>query len=308
MAPSNEPIDDLLEWHPGTPEAATTNVLRALAWGARRAAGAKLLIFFLWLAYALVAAGGGTALLDAARTRATLGDAVAWVIENTTAGRPPAGSPARAAYRALLLDSLTRQPWVPTGYFVLFYGLLAGGAIAHLHAPRPAPLLAQLGATSGTYAGRFARLLAVAWATTTLLLAAGSLLPLGEGGTASAATQVALLVASLAVVAAIIDYARVRTVARDSRSMVLELARSARFFVRNLPRTLALELLLLAVSAAIGLLAFAAGAALATVTSARTAAFVAAQLLVLGLLWQRLAAWGAMLALYQGLALRRLSR
>jgi Na+(H+)/acetate symporter ActP len=90
--------------------------------------------------------------------------------------------------------------------------------------------------------------------------------------------------------------------------MVLELARSARFFVRNLPRTLALELLLLAVSAAIGLLAFAAGAALATVTSARTAAFVAAQLLVLGLLWQRLAAWGAMLALYQGLALRRLSR
>lgn len=308
MAPSNEPIDDLLEWHPGAPEGASADLLPALAWGARRASNAKLLIFLLWLAYLAVAGGAGPALLDAARTDATVGEAVRRVIDGGATAVSPADTPVRAAYRALWLESLTRQLWLPTAWFVLFYGLLAGGAIAYLHAPRPAPMVAQLGANSGTYAGRFARLLVAGWGLATSLIALGNRLPIGNGGTASIAVQAALLVATLTVAAAIIDYARVRTVARDSRSMVLELARSARFFVRNLPRTLALELLLLAISAAIGLLAFTAGAALATVTSARTAALVASQLLAVGLLWQRVAAWGAMLSLYQGITLRQLSR
>lgn len=308
MAPSTEPLDDLLAWHPGAPEAATTSVPAALAWGARRAAGAKLLIVLLWLAYVLLVLGGDGALLGALRTPAALPDAAQAIIDNATAAGATAPVSATALYRIVVLESFTRQPWVPSGFFLLLYGVLAGGAISYLHAPRPAPLLAQLGATAGAFTGRFLRLLLAAATAIWLLMRGARFLPAGNTGETAQALQLGLLLAALMALAAIFDYARVRTVARDSRSMVLELARSARFFVRHLPRTLALEIALLLLTVAVGTLVLGVRALLAAAFEPRTATFLASQITVVGLLWVRLTAWGAMLALYQGIALERLSR
>ena len=67
MAPSPEQIDGLLEWHPGDVEAARAEPFGALLWGARRAWDSKLLIFWLWLAHALLLQGAAGSLLGAVR-------------------------------------------------------------------------------------------------------------------------------------------------------------------------------------------------------------------------------------------------
>lgn len=306
---ASEHIDQLLEWQPGPSEAGTTNVLAALAWGARRASRSKLLIVYLWLFYVLLVDGAGSALLDVLRTSATLGDAVQEVLRHASAGtifgngRGIAG----ATYRAVVFESIARQLWLPTAYFIAFYGLLAGGIISYLHAPRPAPLLAQLGAACGTYLGRFARLLATAAAAAWAMVQGVNVLFADGTPGDTMWLQIGAVVATSWLLAAILDYARVRTVARDSRSMVLETARSTRFFLRNLPRTLALEMLFLLLAASSAVLALALAAALGLVFSTQVAVWVAEQALVVAFLWVRLTAWGAMLALYQGIAQQRLA-
>jgi len=308
MAPSTEHIDQLLEWQPGPSEAAATNVFAALAWGARRASQSKLLIVNLWLFYVLTAGGAGGAILDALRTSATLGDAALEVIRQVPAAAAFSGGVGSVTYRAVVFESTARQLWVPTAFFIAFYGLIAGGIISYLHAPRPAPLLAQLGAACGTYVGRFARLLAIAAAAFWVMLQGAEVIfSDGVAGSAVWLQLIAFLV-TVWLLAAMLDYARVRTVARDSRSMLLETARSARFFLRNLPRTLALEGLFIVLAALSGVLALALATALGWFFSPRTTALIAQQALVLALLWVRLAAWGAMLALYQGIARQRLAQ
>jgi len=311
MTPRTEHLDQLLEWQPGPSEAGTMNVLTALAWGARRAWRSKLLIVYLWLFYVLLVDGAGRALLDTLRTSATLGDAVQEVIRHASTGTI-FGAFDRgllaATYRAVVFESIARQLWVPTAHFIAFYGLLAGGIISYLHAPRPAPLLAQLGAACGTYVGRMARLLAIAAATLSAMVWIGSNILFSSPATgATAWLQIISFLASAWLLAAILDYARIRTVARDSRSMVLETVRSTRFFLRNLPRTLALEVLFLLLAASSAALALALAAALGLVFSRQTTVWVAEQALVVAFLWVRLTAWGAMLALYQGIAQQRLA-
>lgn len=311
MTPNPEHIDQLLEWQPGPSQAATTNVLAALAWGARRASRSKLLIVYLWLFYVLLVDGAGSALLDVLRTSATLGDAVQEVIRHASVGTIFDGRDLGvlgATYRAVVFESIARQLWLPTAYFIAFYGLLAGTIISYLHAPRPAPLLAQLGAACGTYLGRMTRLLVIAALTSSAMVWAATNIPFADPSTGAILwVQISAFVATMWLLAAILDYARVRTVARDSRSMVLETARSTRFFLRNLPRTLALELLLLLLAASGAVLALAVAAALGLVFSTRTTTWVAEQVLVVAFLGVRLTAWGAMLALYQGIAQQRLA-
>lgn len=312
MTPSTEHIDQLLEWQPGPSEAGTTNVLAALAWGGRRAWGSKLLIVYLWLFYVLLAEGAGSALLGALRTSATLGDAVQEIIRQASVGTIFGGLDAgmlSAAYRAVAFESIARRLWVPSAYFIAFYGLLAGGIISYLHAPRPAPMLAQLGATCGTYVGRMARLLVTAAAAYSAMVWTATNILFANAATGAAVwLQIIAFLATAWLLAAILDYARVRTVARDSRSMVLEMARSTRFFLRNLPRTLALEILFLLLAGLSAMLALAVAAALGLVFSTRTTAWIAQQVLVIAFLGVRLTAWGAMLALYQGIAQARLTQ
>ena len=182
--------------------------------------------------------------------------------------------------------------------------MLAGGIIAWLHAPRPAPLVAQLGAGAGVYSPRLLRLLLIAALLWWALLRLGATLAELAGGRLGGLEPLLLWLA-LGFAATTFDYARVRTIARDSRSMLLESWRSACFVVRHLPRTLALQLVLWAVS---GLLGLAAAGLLSVAAPASLAALVIAQLWVVARIWIRLTMWAAMLSLYQGIALQKWSR
>ena len=308
MTPSTENTDQLLEWHPGPADAATTSVLAALAWGARRAWKSKLLLGYLWLFYFLLVEGAGSAILSALR---------AWSSWSMTARSLPAESivgslfsaqTVDAGYRTILIESVTRPLWSPSAYFVLFFGVIAGGCIAYLHAPRPAPLLAQLGASCGSYLGRFVRLILIAASISWLLTVIASALFVPGTAGSSVWVRVVLFQMTIALWAAVLDYARVRTVARDSRSMLLETLRSLGFVVRNLPRILPLEILFAALAFVTGAVVLAAAGALRGLLPAEEVAFVAEQVYVIALLWVRLTVWGAMLALYQGITLERLSK
>lgn len=307
MAPSTEHIDALLEWRPGAPQAARPGPAGAFLQGARRACSAKLLIVCLWFLHLLFVEGVGTALLRALGAETTLAGAYRSLIDTFSNTSPFA---ARAAdSTSLLVDAAIRPLWEPSMYFVVLYSLLAGGIIAYLHAPRTAPLLPQIGAGCGTYLGRFARLLALAavasWALHSLI--GSGLRPTLAGG-ASLGPRMLVGQAALALTATTLDYARVRTVARDSRSMLLEVARSARFFARNLPRTLALEAALTVLGVIIGAGAWATAEGLRRLVSPDLSLLITEQLWVIALIWARLAGWAAMLSLYQGITVQTLAR
>jgi len=308
MTSSTEHFDELLEWQPGAADAAHGNVLAAFSWGVRRAGRAKLLLLALWLLYVALELGAAELLIEAMVAPDFALDALRGLIVRAGGGGTYGLTAAQAGYRAAIFTALTRALWAPTAYFVVLFAVVAGGAIAYLHAPRPAPFLAQLGATCGLFAGRFTRLLVLQGGLFWLLSRLAAPVPIADRGGPLPWIEVGGAVITLTLVAAIFDYARVRTVARDSRSMLIELARSAAFFLRNLPRTLALELLLLLAAVAAAYLAILLDSGLRALVMDSTAAAVAGQALVIVLLWLRLVAWGAMLSLYQGITLERLQR
>jgi len=316
MSASAEQIDDLLEWRPGPPQAASTGVIGALGWGIRRAWASKFLIVYLWLFYFLIVERAATLFLQTLRATSSWADGARLVLESAATGSIPgsilsgpvaetgsvfSGPATATGFRAVAMASLEWTMWSPESYFILFYGVLAGGVIAYLHAPRPAPLLAQLGANCGVYLGRFLRLLIVAaflWGGLSAI--AGRLSLRGAAGILLW-LQIIALQLGVTFLAMTLDYARVRTVARDSRSMVMETWRSVRFVFGNLPRTFALHLLLIALVLLSGGAFFGIAAALRAVLPPSVAGAVAEQLFVAGLLWVRLAMWGAELSLYQGI-------
>ena len=308
MTPSTENTDQLLEWHPGPTDAATTNVLAALAWGARRAWKSKLLLGYLWLFYFLLVEGAGSVVLAALRASTSWSTTARSLAAESVAGSLFSAPTLDAGYRTILVESVARPLWSPSAYFVLFFGVIAGGSIAYLHAPRPAPLLAQLGASCGIYLGRFVRLILIAASIFWLLtVSAAALFGSGTAGS-SVWVRGVLIQITIAFWAAVVDYTRVRTVARDSRSMLMETLRSLGFVVRNLPRILSLEILFVALAFVTGAVVLTAAGALRGLLPAGEVAFVAEQVYVIALLWVRLTVWGAMLALYQGISLERLSR
>lgn len=307
---STEQVDDLLEWHPGPSEAATTHPLRAMYWGGRRAGQSKALIGYLWLIYFLLVERGGIGILAALRTTGTWSEKFGVVMRDPSPGSvfefaaPTAADPVTT----LLLESVNGTIWSPFPDFLLLNVFLAGGIIAYLHAPRPAPILAQLGAYSGTYLGRFVRLVVIAgllfWGLRLLAVGFGI-----AGADTPASAPAAILLRVVAVFLAVsVDFARVRTVARDSRSMFLETARSLRFTVRNLPQVAALTVLIVLLTVAAGAAVLGISAALRFGLSAALHANVVQQVNVVITLWVQLVAWGAMLSLYQGLAARRLAQ
>ena len=305
MGATDDQIDDLIEWEPGPPQAACASPLGALSWGARRAWRSKVLILWLWLLQFVLVARALRSLLPPTRfwpagaseptASAAVLDASSrlWSLSSTL--------------QATMVGSLERPLWSPDVYFILFYGVLAGGAIAHLHAPRKGPFLAQFGAASGLYFGRFLRLLVVGAIGLWLLLGLVGLLAPGlqlRGGWLG----IVALEVCVSLLALTIDYARVRTVARDSRSTLIEMLRSLRFVFRHFPQVLLLQLLLLAVGVlvAVGSLMLARGLDAAGAGAVGT--FVAAQIYVVTRIWVRLAMWGSMLSLYQGLIGEKLAR
>ena len=307
MAPSTEQIDDLLDWRPGPSRAAAVNIVAALRWGMRRAWASKLLIGYLWLFHFLVVERVGPLLLQALRSSSPLAHQAMSAFESTAAASAFAAPATEDGYRRIVMASLERPTWSAEAHFVLFYAFLAGGVVAYLHAPRPAPLLPQLGANCGNYLGRFLRLLLIAAGAMWLFGgAAGLLLSSGTVGDMVWPRIIALQV-TITGLAMVLDYARVRTVARDSRSMLLETYRSIRFVIRNLPRTLGLQFLLLALGGLVGGLVLALASVLHALLPPTATVVVAEQLYVAGTLWVRLVMWGAMLSLYQGITSQQLA-
>ncbi len=298
MGATDDQIDDLIEWEPGSPQAARTSPLGALAWGARRAWRSKALIFWLWLLQFVLVSQALRSLLPPTRFWSVgASEPLAWAAVLDASSRLwNLGN----SLQGTMAGSLERPLWSPNVYFVLFYGILAGGAIAYLHAPRKAPFLAQFGAASGLYVGRFLRLMIVGALGLWLLLGLVGLLTPGAqvrgGWLGIVAREVCVSLLAL-----IIDYARVRTVARDSRSMLIEMLRSLRFVFRHFPRILLLQLSLFVVGllVAVSILMLARG--LAAVGAGSIGTFAAGQIYVVGRIWLRLAMWGSMLSLYQGL-------
>lgn len=302
MTPSTETTDQLLAWHPGPSEAASTNILSALLLGARQAWNSKLLIGYLWLFYFLIVEGAGNTLLG-------------WLGGSTTVpltGQTGAGSlfavqPIDSGYLVIILNSIARPLWSPSAYFVLFFGVISGGAIAYVHAPRPASVLAQISANCGVYLGRFVRLLVIAAAIFWFFTMLYSNLSHPDVTGLSGRVFEAVFQTIIVFWAVVIDYARVRTVARDSRSMFMETLRSFHFVIRNLVRTLPLEFLLVILTVALGAVVHAGATAIGSLLPSNEVAYVADQVYVIALLWVRLTAWGAMMAIYKGATLERLT-
>ena len=308
MAVGTEHTDPLIAWQPGAVDAARTSPFGALAQGFRCLGSSKPVVLWLWGLHLAIVDGGLAVFL--LWLRGVVASSGTWLrlVESTPSALLIDAPVLTAWFRAVAVESAARPLFRPSLFFLLLYAVLAGGVIAYLHAPRPAPLLAQLGGQSGRYLGRFTRLLAIAaivfWTLAALM---ARLLPANGDGPPNA-VAVGIAAAVLVACATIIDYARVRCVARDSRSMILETLHSARFCVRNLPRILALEVALgLTVGAAVAV-AVALHYGLQGALAPSSAGFVSRQVLVLGLLSLRVVAWGAMLSLYQGITLQRLSR
>lgn len=311
MTPSLESIDRLHEWQPGSPDAAATNVIAAIIWGARRAWGSKILIAYLWAFYVLIHAR--IAVIKAVNALLEiLGIAAS---EPILAGEfnvlLSSAQSLDTSYLGMILNSVARPLWSPNGYFFLFFGIIAGGAIAYLHAPRPASFLAQIGGNCGAYLGRFVRLILIAatlsWLISTLALILAPFISRLVPGYSRGRYE---LVVQFVIVgcAVVIDYARVRTVLRDSRSMLMESLRSLRFVVRNLAWVVPLEILFFSFAALLGVAIFETANVLRSQSSFEYITFVGEQFYVLALIWLRLAAWGSMMALYQGATLKRLAK
>ncbi len=307
MDSSSEQIDDLLEWHPGSPDAARAAPLQALLWGVRRAADARVLLFWLWLAHLLVAQRGAASLLAA--LRAPLGWTDAYEVFAAASASSSSVAPGfLSAFQAISLSPITRPLWSADPFFVLFHAALAGGAIAWLHASRSGALLPQLGAGCGRYLGRFTRLLAIAALLFWALQRGSSVMFASTAAAGTSRVPLVLWPTTLLLLATILDYARVRAVARDSRSMVLEVLRSTRFFLLNLPRTLTLLLAWVVLAVAAAMAAWGIASVLLALLPETSALLASRQIYVLMALWIRLAGWAALLSLYQGITLEKLAR
>ena len=304
MGATDDQIDDLIEWEPGPPQAACASPIGALSWGMRRAWHSKVLIFWLWLLQFVLVSQALRSLLPPTRFWLVgASEALAWAAVLDTSSRLRSlGN----ALQGTMAGSIERPLWSPDIYSILFYGVLAGGVIAYLHAPRKAPFLAQFGAASGLYVGRFLRLLIVGALGLWILLGlAGLLTPAAQ--VRSGWLGIVALEVCISLLALIIDYARVRTVARDSRSTLIEMLRSLRFVFRHFPQILLLQLLLFGVGLLVAVSILTLARALDAAGAGTVGTFAAGQIYVVARIWLRLAMWGSMLSLYQGLISKKLA-
>ena len=137
MGATDDQIDDLIQWEPGPPQAACASPLGALSWGTRRAWHSKVLIFWLWLLqFVLVSQALRSLLPPTSFWPVGASEPFAWVAVLDTSSRLwNLGN----AFQGTMAGLIERPLWSPNVYFILFYGVLAGGAIAYLHAPGRLP-------------------------------------------------------------------------------------------------------------------------------------------------------------------------
>ena len=303
MTPSLESSNRLHEWQPGSPDAAATNVIAAAVWGARRAWHSKTLIAYMWAFYVVIVKGAGDGFQEAVWGWSSQsiqgGESSVWFSSSQSLD---------IGYFGTILNSIVRPLWIADGYFFLFFGVIAGGAIAYLHAPRPAPALAQIGGNCGAYLGRFIRLALVAAALLWLIATLGSVsirrfVPASSGGLYELIMQCVIVICAV-----VIDYARIRTVLRDSRSMLMETLRSLKFVIRNLVWILQLEVLFFSFAALLSVAMLVTSSVLHSQGPLGYIGFATEQVYVIALIWLRLTAWGAMVALYQGATLKRMAK
>jgi hypothetical protein len=193
---------------------------------------------------------------------------------------------------------------------LVMWVFLTGGIFDRLARARPTSVH-EFFSAAGVYFLRFVRLGLIAAAVYGLLI--GLVYPwlLDEYGALSRELTVertafllrtavyALFALALASVNMVFDYAKVRAVVEDRRSMTAALAASAQFLTRNASAAIPLYAVNLAISGGvIGLYAAAAPGAVGFAGSTWVA-FAIGQIYLLGRLWAKLVMWASEIALFQ---------
>ncbi|MFQ5743955.1 MAG: hypothetical protein ACE5HV_10250 [Acidobacteriota bacterium] len=314
MHASASELDDLLEWSPGPPDAARADILGAFRWGTGRAFHSKAVIFWLWLINLGLALVLVAPLYSLIYAHTATSSAAAQLSQGFTAVWWTDFSHAQAA----ALGTLPNTIWFAGAFYLMLHLLLAGGMLTFLHTDQHFPFFARFGAACGNYFGRFFRLLLIAlacyWA---VLWINGRLFSLVLWWSDNGALQPQAWWGHLArniftvvlffTVSLVFDYAKVRTVVTDSRSMLLEAARSFRFVFGHLLRTGSLYLLLLTAGALLMALYWAGARGLGLLGAALLPLFLLQQLYLAARLWLRLATWGGAISLFKGIANEQLA-
>jgi hypothetical protein len=190
--------------------------------------------------------------------------------------------------------------------------------LSFLYSDQRFPFWARFGSACGAHFGRFFRLLLISLVFYGLVFWIDGLLfamvdRFSDGGRLQPQAWWGHLIRSVITVilffgvSLLFDYAKVRTVVRDSRSMIIETARSLGFVLRNAVRVVPLYLLLALVAAVLMAAYWGLARALGGAGLGILALFIVQQIYVASRIWLRLATWGSAMSLYQGLMALRLA-
>lgn len=314
MSVEKNEFDEQMERGTSSPGGLQPTVLGALWWGIQRAWRNKSVILSLWLINLTVALFLVVPIYAMIYDHTATSASSAELISGFTATWWTDFSFAQGAALAAWEGGL----WIAGALYLMLHVFLAGGVIAFLYGDQRFPFWARFGSSCGAYFGRFFRLLllslifygVVFWIDGLLfemverLSDNGGLQPQAWWGhlIRSIITVVLFFAVSM-----VFDYAKVRTVVRDSRSMIIETARSLGFVLRNAPRAASLYLLFALVGALLLVSYWGASQAIEGAGAGLLALFVAQQIYVAARIWLRLANWGGAMALFRGLVARRLA-
>jgi hypothetical protein len=307
-------FDDLLERGTANPDALQPTVAGALGWGVRRAWRTKIVIFWLWLINLSVA------MVLVLPVYALIYDHTA---TSTTAARLGEGFTATwwtdfSFAQGATLAVWEGHLWLAGAFYLLLHVFLAGGMLSFLYSDQRFPFWARFGSACGAHFGRFFRLLLISLVFYGLVFWIDGLLfamvdRFSDGGRLQPQAWWGHLIRSVITVilffgvSLLFDYAKVRTVVRDSRSMIIETARSLGFVLRNAVRVVPLYLLLALVAAVLMAAYWGLARALGGAGLGILALFIVQQIYVASRIWLRLATWGSAMSLYQGLMALRLA-
>jgi hypothetical protein len=306
-----------------------TGALDALGDGVGRVNRARPMLLCVWLA--MLAVSLPATLLMRAQIAGHLGASLAagaaadgvnydWMVEfNQRGGAAGPLSPSVIGFAAVLDNLSALFDPEPRALVVTLTGaasllvwlLLAGGLLDRLARDRPTGSHGFFSAT-GVFFFRFLRLAAFAAIAYGLLF--GTVHPWLLGGVSDALTRdvtvertaflmraplYALFAALLASVNLLFDYAKVRAVVEDRRSMIWALAAALRFVRQNASAVIPLYFLNLALAAGVtgAYAAIAPGAGPGVFTT--WGAFAIGQLYLLGRLWSKLVCWASEISLFQ---------
>ncbi len=314
MSVEKNEFDDQMGRGTSSPGALQPSVLGAMWWGIRRAWQNKAVIFWLWLINLSVALFLVAPLYAMIYDHTALSTSAEQLGSGFTATWWTDFSFAEGAALAAWQGSL----WVAGAFYLVLHVFLAGGVLAFLYSDQRFPFWARFGSSCGTYFGRFFRLVLISLVFYGVVFWIDGLLfemvdRLSDNGGLQPQAWWGHLIRSVVIVALffsvslLFDYAKVRTVVRDSRSMIIETARTLGFVLRNAPRVATLYLLLVSLGAALMAAYWGSSGVIEGTGAGLLALFVAQQTYVAARIWLRLATWGGAMSLYRGLTARRLA-